>query len=525
MVRARGERQDGLRKSSAVFWVAAACSLVTMFSLGCDSQDSAVAKSDAEAMNAAEGPRPNIVFVLVDALRADRLGVYGHPRGLTPTMDAWAREGALYENCVSAASWTLPSVATLFSGYYPTVHGAASYRMAKTEAGEEVAEQAVLADDFVTLAEVMQLGGYETAGIVGVKFLHSKYGFAQGFEHYDCDLPKWPKAQLVNERAMTWLTTERDADRPFFLYLHYMDVHGPYNAAPEFLDPLVAEVEANENKTQLSPRAFHRISPYLRNPPTEASDPERYGRLSQYHEYWIARYEAGVAEMDHYLKRLQTQLEQNGLWDDTLIVLTADHGEALGEFMRWDHGGSLYAMEVHVPLIIRWPGRVSAGQRISQRCGLIDVYATLLSALRLPIPATVQSVPLPLDPATQSTSAVRFADATKGGVDHQNAIFVGDSQLLVRQPAAVLRDSPGATVQMFDLSEYAPSEIPLAPNATELVREMLAYLKQHREESAGLQPAALPAAREVDRESIQALRALGYVGGDESADDPNTPEP
>ena len=198
--------------------------------------------------------KPDLILIVIDALRADRLGVYGHPGGLSPTIDAIAAEGVTFDYCVSTAPWTAPSMASLFISYYPGVHKTTKYRVVSKD-GEKFrkASQSVLSDEFHTLAEILSLNGYQTAGFCANTMLRKRQGFAQGFEYFNTRFAaNTVRGEVVNRAAFQWLEKERDPNRPLFLYLHYMDVHGPYNAAPRFMEPLVEPLEAKPNKQALT---------------------------------------------------------------------------------------------------------------------------------------------------------------------------------------------------------------------------------------------------------------------------------
>jgi len=348
------------------------------------------------------GKKPNVIFVLIDTLRADRLGAYGHARNLTPAMDSIAAEGLVFDRAVAPAPWTLPSIASLFTSYYPSVHKAYRYVQVQAMVDKKTPAQSVLDERFETLAEVMKAGGYGTAGVVANKFMLAEYGFAQGFDHYDTSMSgeNTVPGERVNAAAFAWLA-QRDSDKPLFLYVHYMDVHGPYDAAPQFMEPLLDAVEQMPiaKRTPLTPQQLQAMNPYLRKPPKQERDPARYERLKDYREYWAARYEAGVAQVDYHLGQLRDGLRQLGLWDDAYVIVTADHGEALGEHsfpsaagprMLWEHGYSLYQTDLHIPLILRWPRVLPAGKRVAAGASLMDMLPTLAEQLRLRPPAGVQ---------------------------------------------------------------------------------------------------------------------------------------
>jgi len=476
-------------------------------------------------------PQPNIIIILVDALRADRLAAYGNSGKLSPTMDAFAASGMVFDRCVSAAPWTLPSVATLFTSYYPGVHKATSYRVVAGMEDGKQAYQSVLSDDFDTFAEVLHANGYQTAGFVAAKFLRKEYGFGQGFEHYDTSFAdNTVRGELVNQAFLTWFDEQRDESRPLFTYLHYMDVHGPYDAAPQFMDPLMKQVEDNPNKQLLSPREFRAINAYLRKPPAQTSDPERFERLKGYREYWEARYNAGVREMDFHLMQLFKQLKERGLWENSLIILTADHGEALCEHGLWDHGYSLYQTDLHVPLVMRWPGVVPAGKRVRRLASLIDVMPTLLEQLRLP-PGTGlqgQSLVAHMSGTLPSTPQVRLAEAIKSG-PRQFALFTDVTKLMVTYfPARALPDgsqSKGTTrTQLFNLGTDPGEQFNVADQNPDVAKQMGKLMGGVIQRNMQTKPELVVQRQAIDEATRRQLESVGYIGGAEEEDDePNDP--
>lgn len=473
-------------------------------------------------------PMPNIVFVLVDALRADRLGVYNRRSTLTPTMDAIAVSGVTFDRCVAPAPWTLPAVASVFVAYYPGVHKATSYgTIASMERGQRP-YQSVLSDEFDTLAEVLQANGYETAGFCANKFIRARYGFAQGFDHFDTSFAEnTVPGSKVNEAAFKWLE-QRTSNQPFFLYLHYMDVHGPYNAAPKFMDPLMERVEANPKKRLLSSKEFRTLKPYLNQPPPESSDPTRFERLKGYREYWEARYDAGVTEAEYHIKALVRRLNELGLWDDAYVILFADHGEALCEHGLWGHGYSQHQTDLHVPLILRWPNVLPPGKRVRRLASLIDVMPTLLEQLRLPPGASLQGVSLVdhISGRLPREPLARFAEAIKAG-PYQYAVFAETAKLITTHvPARKLPDGTTSKTtvrqQLFNVATDPQERYDLSAERPGEVKLLTKLLEKIIQTNRNTRPGLVVSKKAVDRETVQRLEALGYVG---SADEEDTDEP
>lgn len=285
------------------------------------------------AADRGQAPPRNVLLVSLDTTRADRLGCYGHPAGATPHLDALAREATVFTRALSSNPMTAPAHSTMFTGTSPLVHGLHRNNLR-------------LDDGNVTLAERLRERGLRTAAVVGAVVLDSEFGLDQGFDDYldefreerHAGTLKYTerRAEEVSDDAIAWL--ERHGREPFFLFVHYFDPHAPYEPPEPFASRFGAD-----------------------------------------------RYLGEIAYTDHHLGRVFETLRRLGLWESTLIVVTADHGEALGAHGEATHGYYAYNATLHVPLVVRRPGRAAA--RIEDIVGLVDVVPTVLGALGLPAPA------------------------------------------------------------------------------------------------------------------------------------------
>jgi arylsulfatase A-like enzyme len=349
---------------------------------------------------------PNLLLLVVDTERAMSLRLYGYGRSTSPNVEQFARDGATFEQAFSAAPWTLPSHASMFTGQYTDLLSP-DYLHA-------------LDDRYPTLAERLRALGYATAGFVANTYYTSaEFGLGRGFIHYE-DYDRSPTEMLLNislgrrvsnsttlhlllgyhdvvgrKRApdlnrslIRWI--DRRRGRPFFAFVNYYDVHEPY-LPPEPFDTLFG---ASDQR-----RDFARVTFGERN---AGVWPWRRGNAGLW--LWRKRetseealqaehdaYDAGVAYVDHHLGRLFIELKQRGLLDNTVIVLTSDHGEQFGEHRDasgqrrlYTHGNSLYAQAIHVPLVLRYPRRIPAGVRVPEPVTLRDLGATLLDLAGAP---------------------------------------------------------------------------------------------------------------------------------------------
>ncbi|UCE86950.1 MAG: sulfatase, partial [Deltaproteobacteria bacterium] len=313
----------------------------------------------------AEVPGPtNAVLVSVDTLRADRLGAYGYGAARTPELDALSDRSIRFERAYAHSSMTLPSIATLLTGRLPAEHGVEKNGIR-------------LNDRWPTLATRLREAGFATAGFIGNFTLRPANNLSRGFDRYTRDYggresnrgtPENLGATL-NEQAIAWLDA-RDRSRPFFLWIHYQEPHGPYT--PSSYDEVAAAepgVVLAQSPSQSGRGAIPRYQ-WL-----------GHGRLSEY----SARYDGEVSDVDLHLGRLVRALEERGLLEDTLLVFTADHGEAFGEENLYAaHGEGLGEALLRVPLLLRVPGVEPAVRRDVVR--LLDVAPTVLELLRVEAP-------------------------------------------------------------------------------------------------------------------------------------------
>lgn len=468
-----------------------------------------------------EAPRPNVVFLLVDTLRADRLGCYGYEGNFTTSvMDALAEEGVLFERAIAPASWTLPSVPSILTGVYPSVHKVMNSRNLPGPRQSGPDHISKVPEQMVTLAEALRDNGYTGAGFTANRFAVAKHGFAQGFDYFysDYDGPMTPGAHL-NASALEWLD-QRDTSKPFLLHLHYMDVHAPYNAEPEHIRPLL---QALPPKPLLRPIARHKlglpaVSPAYRRMP-------EFRRHVRYAECWEACYNAGVSQMDEYLGELREALEERGLWDDALVVLLADHGESLGEHcvLRpggrrrevWQHGNSNYQSEVHVPLVIRWPEHLPAGHRVPHTVSLVDLLPTLLDCLEIEIPEAVQGRSLcGLIDGDETQVVPVLVEAVKKRPEYK---------AVVKGPWKLISYGEPDVRELYDLSGDPDEAHDVRHDHAVRVAALRSVLRKFKAANTALAAGVRTSETEVSPEEKAQLQALGYLL-DEDEEDPNSPD-
>ena len=309
----------------------------------------------------------NLVLICWDTVRADHLGPYGHDReGCTPNVDRWAAGATVFEDVTACACWTKPSVPSYMTGTLPLQHGV--YRGSSKDAAGVVSD--VLPADSVTLAEVLQGAGFQTAAYIRNAQLRRGQGIEQGFDVYDDD---GGDAREIRWKAMDFLL-ERDPERPFLLYLHMLDAHWPYPVPDEYATRY-ASAEAVERFRGKDWKALRDEVNHGERPFVGAERDEM-----------IALYDGAISYLDHELGRLLAFLEREGLMEDTAVALISDHGEEFGEHGRIGHGHGLYQGLLHVPWILSVPGQ--APRRVKHAASLLDLMPTLLGVMGIEAPPT-----------------------------------------------------------------------------------------------------------------------------------------
>jgi choline-sulfatase len=414
--------------------------------------------------------RPNFVVIVVDTLRADYTTPYGFAQDTSPELARWAERGVLFERVRAQSSWTKMSMASLLTSLWPRSHGI-------REAQDGLAEEAV------TLAEVLQDAGYATYGVQTNGWLHQSFGFHQGFDRYmfpkaggDPRLGKpslWPHADRVVEEAER-LINAHEPERPFFLYLHFMDVH-------EYAAP-----------------------PHLKT----------FGTDSR------GAYLAAVRWVDDAVERVRRRLDDASVHDQALIVFVADHGETFGEHGVHGHARNVLTPVVHVPLVFRFPFPVEPAVRVTTQVRSIDVAPTLLELAGIPIPEGFEGsslVPLltgarrePDRPTYAALGVPLFPDASVQDV-------VSDGSWTYARNATAPEDDPdayegkaaAAGVELLFDRRVDPGE-----NANLILREvaeaerMSALLDVHLVERA---QAVVEKGVRIDPGIAARLRAMGYL--------------
>lgn len=385
---------------------------------------------------------PNLLIVAIDTLRADRLGAYGNPRGLTPFLDQLARRGTMFERAYATTSWTMPSVASYFTSRYPTQHRVTTLtsRLPESE---------------VTLAERLHEHGWLCGGFSANPNLRTDLGFGQGFDQlwWDASGKADVPGDAVRVQSLAWLDTHwrRDTTAPVFLYVHYMEPHEPYQPPDAFRVRFAVDEEGHpfERETVLQNFVARALPSLSVDDPMHPIDvPEALRRifmrgtpLTRYEYLPFERlYDAEVAAADDQVRQLWEALAARGFLDEAIVILLSDHGEEFAEHGGRAHGRALYEESVRVPFIVLGPG-VAPGRRVPENVSLVDLVPTLVDLLQLPGDTRLEGLSLApaLRQASQGGSSVQDIvlqlDRSSGAQDervHRRGLVRERDKLLVR---------------------------------------------------------------------------------------------
>jgi arylsulfatase A-like enzyme len=434
---------------------------------------------------------PSIVFILVDTLRRDYLGFHGFEGDISPNLDRLAMESVIFENAFAQAPWTKPSVASLFTSLHPETHGLDNHEGLFGDRGNQALETGILPDEAFTLAEALKDAGYRTAAFVANPWLDGAYGFGQGFDTYEIveTLPE------ILERARKFL---REDGEPFLLYLHFMDVHGPYDA-PE------ADFEAMAKSPSLDspevPPVGGKLPAYLDGISWFGEDDLRrrdFGeivafRLSRSHTV-RARYAGNVRDFDRRIGPFLDEIRSSDLDGRAIVALTADHGEELLEHGGWDHGFNLHDHQLRVPLLVRLPGARDA-RRAGGMASLLDVMPTLLGLANVEVPPGVEGVD-----RMAKASETTFSAATKHRED-VHAVRTDRRKLIL--------DGKTGSASLFDLEADPREYRDISKDNVAETENLLGLLSRHLEKSR--RSRLSPRNQAIPEDIRKRLESLGYL--------------
>ncbi|MFH1486669.1 MAG: sulfatase [Chloroflexota bacterium] len=407
--------------------------------------------------------KPNVLLITIDTLRADALGCYGNPRVKTPNLDALARQGVRFSITIAQYTQTNPSHASIFTGTYPATHRLRSQGSDK------------LPPSPPTLAEVLGSNGYTTAGIYSWPCFDPEWGLGRGFAHYKAAYLKAPqedkdwirsfegRADLTTDSALHWLREKPSA--PFFLWVHYQDPHIPYSPPSPF-DTMYDEPRCEEcpdggwdtHDRVMAGESF--------------SDTEIAHLLALYH--------GEVSFADREIGRLLEEMSKASLMNDTVVIVTADHGEGFGENGGWWHPWVHYNTVLRVPLIMSYPAALPAGLVIDTVVRSIDIMPTILDLADVSLSRQIEGRSL-LPIITGLEKADKTAAFAQGPFDASTTMVTGEWKLI--------RDNVKGKLELYNLKRDPEERNNLASadpqQASRLGQQLRAWMDSH-----GIKPEA-----------------------------------
>ena len=421
----------------------------------------------------------NVILITVDTLRADHLGLYGYGRNTSPHLDEFAKDAVVFRHAYSHAPVTVPSLSALMTSHYPH----------ETRA---VANYYVLPGEVVTLAEILQSQGYRTGAVVGNLAVMHDSGLHQGFDEYDDRLDDVDplnverRAEANTRAAIDWL--QRHHRERFFLWVHYMDPHGPYTPPAPYDTMFVAPqsvpgrtLPVNKGLDGTGGIPDHVVLGEHRDP-----------------DYYVSQYDGEIRYCDQWLGELFQAVRSLGLLDRTLVVFTADHGEGLGEHNYYfDHTDYVYGELLHVPLIVRFPGQ-TGGRQVDRLVGQIELLPAILRGLSIEPQVSFEGSGALLE----GKEPPIFAETSyKNG---KRTVFTRDFKIIKNDEAYEaydLKSDPGETHSQMD-SNLPP---PVLEQILVLKETLLARMSQDKLKLGA------PTLRLMTQKLQDKLHALGYV--------------
>ncbi len=440
-------------------------------------------------------PRRNVVLISLDSLRADHVGAYGYKRDTSPSFDRFAKDGVLFRNAISTSSWTLPTHLTMFTGRSQLSHGV-------------VVDTLVLSTAIPTLGQIFKEAGYSTAGFVSGPYVGGHYGYARGMDTYTDFSASWGKgaearaailSPTINENALEWLDRQK-RNEPFFLFLHYFDIHydfvppAPYDKMfdPDYTGTMDGKffIERDDVHAKMDPRDLDHIR---------------------------ALYDGEIRFTDEHVGRILDKLKAIGAWDDTVILITSDHGDEFFEHGNKGHHRTVYDEVLRIPFALRLPGGEHRGKTVDEQVSLLDVFPTLLDAAGFHLPSDVEGESLAAwlrgERSTREAIYSDFYD--KRGFNLQVARRTPVEKTI--QHFNRITHPKRGSLEYYDLAtDAAESDNRAAEHPAETasaIEAMTTWLDRrwHTHRHTEIQTAGT-ASIEIDDETQERLKALGYVG-------------
>lgn len=417
--------------------------------------------------------KPNIVIITVDTLRSDHLGSYGYHRNTSPNIDQLLNKGMRFTNARTIEPLTAPSLASMLTGIYPHQHGASRNGLP-------------LFPNLISVTKLMKLKGYQTAGFVANWTLRNRLtGLGEHFDHYGeiFNRKRWfglflseSNATDVTKAAQDWMDDNTSKDKPFFIWVHYVEPHAPYRFQRKHATQVGLDPKAQQTKKD--------------------------------------RYDTEIAFVDASIGEFLTHVEKHSKPENTMIVFASDHGESLGEHNYWGHGRHLYEATLHIPMGVIWQGTITPGIQ-SEPATILDIPSTLLGMVGFSVPPSFEGfdwAPVFRNELKASPERVTFFQAHKGAVQTKAGVEKGRQRGLLE--LAVLYQGQKEIFQvrnmnrmLFDLNKDPKELNSLVGKKSDLSDQIK---KWALEVERGLN-AALELQKQLSDTDLEKLRSLGYI--------------
>lgn len=491
-----------LDRSRRVARIAAACSVIAT---GCtalllpDVQPRELPVARARRVRLA----PNVLLITLDTVRADHLSAYGYARPTSPVLQEFAEGATLYRAATAPSNFTLPTHASLFTGLYPSEH------RAHFEKGWPTGKP--LDSRIRTAAEILREAGYDTSAVAAnYLYLRKEFGLDRGFSYHFVrlpprtyigsilrdhllgyavrkllwkalpfwkDEPEYIRGSEITEHAIQRIAHATSVQRPFFLFLNYFDAHDPYLPPPPY-DTLFPGHD--DSVQRYAAKQLH----------ARWQTTGRTQMTARQRDHLVSQYDGAIAYVDQQLARLLRELRKRNLYDDTLIVITSDHGEAFGEHNSIGHPCSLFNDQVHVPLFVKLP-RQRSGEVVREPVSLVDVFPLMINGGKEPL-----AVRDPVTEALPLTGSSAAATSSRSG----RAIVRGDYKLIRNSDGSVrLFNVANDPAEAKDIAAAEPARV------AELGRELDRWVSEHPRRYA------ISEANALGREAVANLRSIGYL--------------
>ena len=441
--------------------------------------------------------RPNVLLYVIDTLRADRLSCYGGPHATSPRLDEMAQQGFLFEASYSVASWTRPSTASILTGLFPLYHGANGAN--------------ALSTSLLTMAELLRGAGYSCwAAVSNVQVSGRGLHFEQGYHRFISKDGMMVQqrhhgvlrtSRIINDVMIPWIESNRD--EPFFLYLHSLDPHSPYRRHEDLPTPFAGGYDGVLRDKPLVPQN-------VLVPMTDQLSAEDV-------EFVKNVYDEEIRFQDDQFRRLFAALETSGLWDETIVIITSDHGEEFMEHGGWDHREKMWEELLRVPLVMWIPPKyrdsmLTPPVRVSQPVSAVDIMASLIDLLDLDDAETHQG--------TSFIPLLRGQPMERDFVYGEEVVAEDPNSLgTVRQGRWKLiweKTEKGVVQRLFDLETDPGEQVDVAADHPDVVAQIEALRDDSRRDwvDRGFTPLLDGARAELDSAALEELRRLGYIVDD-----------